>query len=313
MKTPQRDPNHPRPPRVYPGDPNWVETPRAPSPRAEPPANMVLTPDWRVVLNENFSASNADMRKWWTRYIYQDGTLDYLNDEWERYREEGNHVCDGSQLQLTALPHNGEFWPSGMVRSKDLFDIGNGDAWYLECRMKIPAGLGVWPCFWIAGVEKAPGDDTTCLWPPEIDIAEFAINGEAGDDLTSMHCGGQGWEDYQNYTWTWTDDTFNGQWAYWQAGFDFSKAFHTHGLYYKRPEFVIYVDRKPILAGTYNWNDWQGPSPGCHIFANLAIGGGWAGRNGVDDTAMPQSLDVDYIRVYTQVAQSTIGHDLLPV
>jgi beta-glucanase (GH16 family) len=278
------------------------------------PGNMVLTPDWRVLLNENFSISNLDMEKWWTRFVYNGGTLDYLNDEWQRYREDGNHVMGGGLLKLTSLPYDAAngYWPSGAIRSKDCFDVGNGSAWYFECRCKSPAGLGVWPAFWLAGSERVPGDDSSIPWPPEMDIMEIVNNGEWGNNTTVVHCGGKGWDEWQNNTWTWVHPDFNGEFAWWQAPFDFAAGFHTFGLYYKRPDFTIYVDRKPILAGTYAWNDWQGPSPGCYVLCNLAIGGSWAGKNGVDDGAMPQSLDVDYIRVYTQVAQSTIGVNLLP-
>jgi len=312
LKTPHRDPQHPVPLKPYPGDKDYPQTPMVAAKAAQPP-NVVLTPDWRVVLNENFAASNVDMQKFWTRYVYNDGMLDYLNDEWQRYREGGNHVLDGSLCKLTATPHNGDFWPSGMLRTKDCYDIGNGDEWYFEARLKSPAGLGVWPGFWIAGSERVPGDDTSIPWPPEIDILEIVNNGGWGETTSYLHCGGIGWDEWQQNTWTWWDDTFNTDWRFWDAGFDFAAAFHTAGLWYRRPNYVIYVDRKPILAGTYAWNDWQGPSPGCYVFANLAIGGGWAGKNGVDNEAMPQSLDVDYIRVYQRVMQSTIGHNLLPV
>lgn len=312
LKTPQPE-NYPAnaPKRIYPGDPGFHKTEMTKE-KSAPPGNMVIGADWRVMLNENFTTSNADMMRWWTRYTFNNGYQDYLNDEWERYREDGNHVCDGSTCALTAQPHNGEFWPSGMLRSKDQYDIGNGDPWYLECRAKIPRGLGVWPAFWIGGVERTPGDESTNYWPPEIDIMEIVNNGDWGDNTTCLHCGGKGWDDWQENTWTWWDNDFLTDFAFWQAPYDFADGYHTFGLYYCRPEFVIYVDRRPILAGTYQWNDWMGPVPGCNILCNLAIGGSWAGRNGVDNDAMPQSMDVDYIRVYTRVRQSTIGHDLLP-
>jgi beta-glucanase (GH16 family) len=101
---------------------------------------------------------------------------------------------------------------------------------------------------------------------------------------------------------------------YYYCDVDLSKGFHTYGLYYKRPEAIVYLDRKPILAMTYDWvaDDGQ-PMPGCYLFANLAVGGQWAGRYGVDDTVLPRSLDADYIRVFQRVPQSTIGHNLLPV
>jgi len=283
--------------------------------RSTRPANFVLTPDWRPILDENFTASNLNMQKWWTRYIYSGGLQDYLNDEQERYREQGNHVMtDGDLCNLTALPKEPDgTYPSGMLRSKDKFDIANGDAWYMECKAKVPKGLGTWPAFWIAGVERIPGDDSSCYWPPEIDIMEIVNNGDWGDNTTCLHCGGKGWDPYQNNMWTWWDDDFNGDFAFWQAPYDFSHGYHQFGLLYQYPNMTIYVDRVPILEGTYNWDDWQGRVPGAHILCNLAIGGSWAGRNGVDDNAMPQWMTVDYIRVYQQIAQSTIGHNLMPV
>ncbi len=36
-----------------------------------------------------------------------------------------------------------------------------------------------------------------------------------------------------------------------------------------------------------------------HILLNLATGGpSWAGRHGIDDSAFPQALEIDYVRVY---------------
>lgn len=51
------------------------------------------------------------------------------------------------------------------------------------------------------------------------------------------------------------------------------------------------------------------------MLLNLAIGGQWAGRHGIDDAAFPQGLEVDYVRVYQKAvdtAPSTTGKDLCP-
>jgi beta-glucanase (GH16 family) len=34
------------------------------------------------------------------------------------------------------------------------------------------------------------------------------------------------------------------------------------------------------------------------MILNLAIGGDWAGAKGIDDAALPQRLEVDYVRVW---------------
>lgn len=288
---------------------------RVPQVRGVGPPEMQLGPDWVPLWGDDFRSSNLDTTRWWTRYIYSDGTLDYLNDEWERYREEGNHVQPNT-CALTAQPHNGEFWPSGMIRSKALFPIADGNAYYFECRGKVPRGLGVWPAFWLAGSESRPGDDSSCLWPPEIDMMEIPNNGDWGDTTSHLHCGCQvlNWEhNPQQYAWTWVAENFDGAWSFWSAPFNFADDFHTWGLFYRRPYFTIYCDRQPILAGNYDWvTDDRVPAPPAHILVNLAIGGSWAGRNGVDESAFPQAFEVDYVQVFKQLPQSTIGHDLMP-
>jgi beta-glucanase (GH16 family) len=35
-----------------------------------------------------------------------------------------------------------------------------------------------------------------------------------------------------------------------------------------------------------------------HLIINLAIGGGWGGKMGIDDAAFPHTLEIDYVRVF---------------
>jgi beta-glucanase (GH16 family) len=318
FKKPQPDPRPPRQPRVYPGEPLYRPAPRTGRLRSSPPPVMTLSPDWRCLLNDNFSSSNLNTQTWWTRYVYHDGMLDYLNDEWQRYREAGNHVIAGSALSLIAQPYDPQqgYWPSGMLRSKDCFPIQDGNEWYFEGRLRVPGFLGAWTGFWIAGSEREAGNDQSIPWPPEIDQCEIVNNGQ--DDTTHMlHCCGQvlNWDaNPQQYAGTWAAEGFNWDWMYYWSDADLAKGFHTYGLWYKRPEAVVYLDRKPILAFTYDWlaDDAQ-PMPGAYLFCNLAVGGQWAGRYGVDNTALPAALEAAYLRVYQRMPQSTIGHNLMPV
>lgn len=285
----------------------------APEVRSEP--NFVLTSDWRLLWGDDFTTSNLDTLKWWTRYTYNDGTLDYLNDEEERYRESGNHVMSGTRCGLTSLPHNGEFWPSGMIRSKALFNLADGNPYFFECKGRVPGGKGVWPAFWLGGSESIPGDDASCLWPPEIDIMEI-VNNEGEDTLNmcNMRCQVLDWEhNPQQYWVSACHKDYKADWGTWWAPFYFNEGFHAWGLYYQRPNFSFYVDRQWIASGQYDWVTDDGkPSPPANILCNLAIGGSWAGRYGVDNEAMPQSFDVEYIHVYQRLKQSTIGQDLMP-
>ena len=35
-----------------------------------------------------------------------------------------------------------------------------------------------------------------------------------------------------------------------------------------------------------------------HLILNLAMGGSWAAARGMDDAALPQRMEVDYVRVW---------------
>jgi beta-glucanase (GH16 family) len=276
-----------------------------------------------VIFEDTFRGGGLDQGKWWTRYIYGGpdgpGTLDYLNDEVERFRETGNHKFDNNGLHLTAEPRSdqlGGLYPSGMVRSKSLFDLASGEEFYFECRAKVPAGQGIWPAFWLSSDAREPGVMETALWPPEIDIMEIVNNGV--EDTTTMlgcRCQVNDWNSNpQKYEGQEADQNFNWEYTVWYAPFDFAHDYHLFGLHYKRPNFTFYCDRSMIYAGVYDWvwNDRQ-PAPPAHVLCNLAIGGHWAGRHGIDDRAFPQALDVDYIRVYSSLTgnlpQNSIGKD----
>jgi len=37
-----------------------------------------------------------------------------------------------------------------------------------------------------------------------------------------------------------------------------------------------------------------------YLILNIAVGGGWGGQKGVDDSVFPRKMLVDYVRVYQQ-------------
>jgi|SRR5215469_7813316 len=284
-----------------------------------PPDSGVGPPGMVLLFEDTFRDRAVNQENWWTRYIYGGpdgpGTLDYLNDEWERYRETGNHIT-GEGIQLMSLPHNGEFWPSGMLRSKNLFDIANGKKWRFECRAKVPRGKGIWPAFWLSADARVPGDEMSVRWPPEIDIMEIVNNGQ--DDTTSMlgcRCQVLDWDhNPQGYGMSEWVDGFSTQWSVWYAPFDFADDFHVFALDYQRPNITFLCDGNMVMRGTYDWVwDDRSDAPPAHVLLNLAIGGNWAGRYGIDESAFPQALEVDYVRVFCEsqvdMPRNTIGVD----
>lgn len=277
------------------------------------PAAAALPPGYVEVFGDEFNEPQLDTRKWWTRYINDDGKLDFLNDEQQRYREAGNHVMTGHFLVLTArkTPGGDSEYSSGMIRSKMTFRYG-----YFETRMKIPGGVGTWPAFWLNSAQRKA--DGKIAWPPEIDIAEVANNGV--EDTTRMLHVGLISHGKQGGDVLYVDPAFRGDQSDWHAPESLADVFHVYGLLWEPNNIVsVFVDGRLIEKAVYNWvYDDESPAGYANVILNLAIGGQkWAGRHGVDDSAFPQGLEIDYLRVYQKRGEQktgvdAMGHDLCP-
>ena len=268
------------------------------------------------VFGDEMTTPSLDISKWWTRYIYEGGMLDTLNDERQLFRENDNHVMTGDTLDLTARlkpTDNPRFrYESGMVRSKPTFKYG-----YFEARIKVPGGLGVWPAFWLNSDSDAQGKTG---WPPEVDILEIALNGKE-DRANMVHFAVQakpkkGEENVWASKVLKSDETYKKN--YYYAPYNFPDDYHVFAALWKSDNTVeMFVDGKSIVTYQYKWVYGDGrEAANAHVLLNLSIGGQWAGRHGIDDSAFPQAMSVDYVRVYQlkgaeQVGQSTIGKDLL--
>jgi beta-glucanase (GH16 family) len=267
------------------------------------------------VFNDEFNEQKLDTSKWWTRFIYESGTLDHLNDEQERFQEHDNHVMTGHSLMLMARkggnPQNNTEYESGMVRSKKTFMYG-----YFETRAKVPGGVGVWPGFWLNSASRK--SDGKIAWPPEIDILEVVNNG-VEDNTTMLHMAAKS-NGPQDLKFLYVDPNFNGKWSYWQAPYNFSEGFHVFGGLWDTDNTVsVFVDGRLLYKVGYKWVYDDGTPAGyAHVIFSLAIGGPqWAGRHGIDNSAFPQGFEADYVRVYQKrgqqmTGQDAIGRDLCP-
>jgi beta-glucanase (GH16 family) len=281
-----------------------------------PVANSQWVPaGYDLVVDDEFDGTELSTSNWWTRYPYNGGMQDTLNDEQELYRESNNHVMTGSTLKLTAYknnPDSSHAYSSGMIRAKTLVRYG-----YFEARVKMPHGIGAWPAFWLAS-EPGNGDPNALGWPPEIDIFEFVNNGT--DDRSNMlHTGVITHNGTQDGAFLYTNPDFNTQWNYWTAPFDFTDDFHVFGaLWDTNDQVTVYVDGTPLVTHSYRWlHDDGSDGEFADVRLNYAIGGAWAGRYGIDDSVFPAAVEVDYVRVYQKtgehhLAQATIGVDLCP-
>jgi beta-glucanase (GH16 family) len=78
--------------------------------------------------------------------------------------------------------------------------------------------------------------------------------------------------------------------------------FHTYALLWTADEMTTYVDgkvqlnvKKSVLGSGHN--QWPFHYP-FYLILNLAWGGDWGGMQGVDERALPLTMEVDYVRVF---------------
>ncbi|MFZ6643702.1 glycoside hydrolase family 16 protein [Undibacterium sp. TC4M20W] len=255
---------------------------------------------YTLVFNDEFNGATLNRERWSTRYIYANGTVDYLNEtELERYRDNNNHVLHDGMLSLTARKVGPGKYESGMIRSNWETKYG-----YFEASVRMPGGKGVFPAFWLnSGKRKSDG---RLYWGPEIDIFEFVVNGvedNPGPFKNMLHSGVQTHGGKIESRLLAKGPRFDTQWNNYYANEDLTKGFHTVGLEWTPTDVTVYVDGHLLYQRTYRWlyNDDLTEAGPAHVLLNLAIGGGWAGRYGVDDSVFPQSLDIDWVRVYKKV------------
>lgn len=226
---------------------------------------------------DEFNAIEIDNTKW-TIEIDGDGggnsELQYYTD-----REENISVIDG-MLVIKALK---EDYLEHDYTSAKLYTQYKGDWRYgrIEARIKLPEGQGLWPAFWMLSTENIFGK-----WPNsgEIDIVEL-VGGGSGDSTIygTLHVGPP-W----NYS--------NG--IYKLSGQKFSDDFHVFAIEWSPEKIDWFVD--DILYSTKTASDvshWLPFQERFYVILNLAVGGNWPGSPD-ETTVFPQTMEIDYVRVY---------------
>lgn len=158
---------------------------------------------------------------------------------------------------------------------------------YFEARIMLPKGKGTWPAFWMMPVGN---DWNTNPWPMcgEIDIME-EVGVVPNEVSSSIHT-----QDYNHTKGTQKTHAMTIEQA--------EGEFHLYALEWTEDAITTYVDGEVQLAVTKQQlgtghNQW----PFHYAFypiLNLAWGGDWGGMNGVDESALPVTMKVDYVRVF---------------
>jgi beta-glucanase (GH16 family) len=247
------------------------------------------TEGYALIWSDEFNGKNGslpDPSKW----IYDVGGTGWGNHELEYYTnrrenariENGNLVITARQ-ELYKAPDGTEFdYTSARLKTQGLFSQAYGR---FEARIKLPAGQGLWPAFWMLGDNFGSAG-----WPKcgEIDIMEN-VGKEPGINHGSLHG--------PSSTAATSDLTAT---ISLPAGQQLSDGFHVYAVEWEPDAIRFYLDAN--LYATFSAAQW--PPGGTWVFdhrffliLNVAVGGDWPGSPD-DSTEFPQTMLVDYVRVY---------------
>jgi beta-glucanase (GH16 family) len=244
----------------------------APSPTA---------PSWRLVWSDEFDTPGAPNPD---RWYYDVGGHGWGNNELQFYTErrpENARVEDGRLI----IEARRERWQERDYTSVRLNSRTGWTYARIEARAKLPSGRGTWPAIWMLPVEWTYGNRG---WPDngEIDIMEH-VGFDPGRIHANVHTRAynhvQGTNKGNSIPISGVDDDF-----------------HVYEATWTPQQISMAVDGQRYFTfakesgGTAVW-PFDQPQ---YLILNLAIGGTWGGRQGIDDSAFPAQYLIDYVRVF---------------
>lgn len=229
---------------------------------------------WQLVWSDEFNESGALNEANWT---YDLGAGGWGNNELQSYTNSAENVISEDGLLKIIIK---EDFTSARVKTQGLFSQTYGR---FEASIRTPSGAGVWPAFWLLG------DSVDSVgWPQcgEIDIMELI--GQRPNIISgTIHGPG-------NFGAGGIGKTF----GYENERFDAD--FHLFAIEWGVDYLDFYVDDNLYQRITpSDVEEWVFNEP-FFIILNVAIGGDLPGFPN-SSTVFPQSMDVDYVRVYKEL------------
>ena len=223
-----------------------------------------------LVWSDEFDGTAVNTSNWG----YDIGGGGWGNNEKEYYQAANATVTNGN-LVITAKKQRVK---SNAYTSARLKTQGKREFTYgkIEARIKLPLGQGLWPAFWMLGANI-----NTVSWPAcgETDIMEH-IN---TDNIIygTIHWDNNGHASYGGSTTTTPAD------------------YHIYTIEWDSAAIRWYIDgikyhEANILNSINGTEEFHKPF---FILLNLAVGGNWPGQT-IDDSKLPASMFIDYVRVY---------------
>lgn len=242
--------------------------------------------EWKLVWSDEFDeGTQPDESKW----SYNVGNWGWGNFEPQYYTnaDPDNAKIEDDNLIIEAIKNDeGYDWTSARLttQGKVAFKYGR-----IEFRAKVPTGRGTWSAGWLLGDSYI--DELSWPYCGEIDVLEcvgYEIDDSTGNGINHATCHTPAY--------------------YFKIGNQISaqieveamnSEYHTYAVEWYPDRIEAYLDGEHYYTYDKNANEleWPFDQPQC-IIINLAVGGGWGGAKGIDESWDRHQYILDYVRVY---------------
>jgi len=234
--------------------------------------------DWNMVFNDEFDSATNPLDRGYVLKMWNNSGIGQEIDD------AANVSVANGVLSLTATRaadgsiHSGQIQSGGNLalggKTAPLFGFQYG---YIEARINVPDGKGLWPAFWMMPVPNPTFHDGD----GELDILDNGTgnpNSIAGGSYKQgVHFG------HDNVG-------------------DLSGGWHTVGVDWQADHVTWYLDGQPIARMT-DTNTASIPTVPMYFILGLQVNDGHTWGPAPDaSTPFPSSMDVDYVRIWQQPA-----------
>jgi len=250
------------------------------------PLRAQVQPCMELIWSDEFDGTALDTSRW----NYEIGDAQFNNEQQYYSAFPENIKVENGRLVITAREDSlgTSSYSSAKITSQRKGDFRYGR---FEARIKLPLTQGMWPAFWMLPTENVYG-----IWPKsgEMDIMEM-IGKKPGQAVGTLHTG--------------LPHTFISGYYDLPPGETFADTFHVFAMEWEPDSVTFFVDGIQYHQLTPNEiSPWAPFQEDFHLILNLAVGGIWPGP--VDSTTVfPQTMEVDYVRVYNRPERLSIRGD----
>lgn len=243
---------------------------------------------YKLNWHDEFDGNSLNMNYW----SYQEGDGSQYgipgwgNSEQQYYSQDNVSVNNGAlKITVRREDRGGKAYTSARIRTanKVAFTYGR-----IEAKIKLPPYQGLWPAFWML-----PDTTTYGNWPNsgEIDIME-AKGRLPNETSAAIHFA----DNYNQHKYNTGTCDLN------QTLSSNMKDWHTYAVEWESDSLFFYVDDICFFGSKCNqYSGVQGNSgqpfdKNFHILLNLAVGGMFDNYINPNDSDLPASMEVDYVR-----------------